>query len=85
VKKSAGGPECGLFRKGEHKKEFAYTTNVACGKHSFVLSAEVSAGNTHDSVMFDGLYADVPAKFPEAEMAAIDSGYRTPQDYEAGF
>lgn len=78
VKKSTTDPECGLFHKGEHKKEFAYTTHVACDKHNFVLSADVSAGNVHDSVMFDSLYADVLAKFPEVEMVAIDSGYRTP-------
>jgi hypothetical protein len=28
--------------------------------------------------MFDGLYKDVLAKFPEVEMAALDSGYKTP-------
>lgn len=78
VKKSTTDPECGLFHKGEHKKEFAYTTHVACDKHNFVLSAEVSAGNVHDSVMFDGLYADVLARFPEVEKVVMDSAYRTP-------
>lgn len=78
VKKSKTDPDCGLFHKGEHKKEFAYTTHVACDKHNFVLDAKVSAGNVHDSVMFDGLYKNVLAKFPEIEMVAIDSGYRTP-------
>lgn len=78
IKNSTTDPECGLFHKGEHKKEFAYTTHVACDKHGFVLGAEVSAGNVHDSVMFDGLYRNVLSKFPEIEMAAMDSGYRTP-------
>ena len=78
VKQSTTDPECGLFHKGEHKKEFAYTTHVACDKHNFVLSADVSAGNVHDSVMFDGLYRNVLAKFPEIEMVALDSGYKTP-------
>jgi transposase len=78
VKQSTTDPECGLFHKGEHKKEFAYTTHVACDKHNFVLNAEVSAGNVHDSVMFDGVYRNVLAKFPEVEMVALDSGYRTP-------
>jgi hypothetical protein len=78
VKRSTTDPDCGLFHKGEHKKEFAYTTHVACDKNSFVLNAEVSAGNVHDSVMFDGLYRNVLAKFPEISMVAIDSGYRTP-------
>lgn len=78
VKQSTTDPECGLFHKGEHKKEFAYTTHVACDRHGFVLGAEVSAGNVHDSVMFDGLYRKVLAKFPEIKMAVLDSGYRTP-------
>lgn len=78
VKTSKTDPDCGLFHKGEHKKEFAYTTHVACDKHGFVLEADVSAGNVHDSVMFDGVYGNVTSKFPEIEMVAIDSGYRTP-------
>ena len=78
VKQSTTDPECGVFHKGEHKKEFAYTTHVACDKHNFVLGADVSAGNIHDSVMFDGLYHNVLTRFPEIEMTALDSGYRTP-------
>ena len=78
VKQSTTDPDCGLFHKGEHKKEFAYTSHVVCDKHNFVLDCDVSAGNVHDSVMFDGLYYNVLAKFPEIEMAALDSGYRTP-------
>jgi len=78
MKVSTTDPECGLFHKGEHKVEFAYTTHVACDKHNFILGCDVSAGNVHDSVMFDGLYEDVLARFPEIEIAAMDSGYKTP-------
>jgi transcription elongation factor Elf1 len=78
TKVSTTDPECGLFHKGEHEKMFAYTTHVACDKHNFILGCDVSAGNVHDSVMFDGLYQNVLAKFPEIEMAALDSGYKTP-------
>ena len=78
VKVSTTDPECGLFHKGEHKVEFAYTTHVTCDKHNFVLGCDVSAGNVHDSVMFDGLYRNVLARFPEIEIAALDSGYKTP-------
>ena len=78
VKKSKTDPDCGLFHKGEHNKEFAYTTHVACDKHGFVLEADVSAGNIHDSVMFDDVYKNVTEKFPEIEMVGLDSGYRTP-------
>jgi transposase len=78
IKKSTTDPECGLFHKGEHEKIFAYTAHVACDKNNFILGCDVSAGNVHDSVMFDGLYRHVSARFPEIEMAALDSGYKTP-------
>lgn len=78
IKTSTTDPECGLFHKGEHKVEFAYTAHTACDKHNFVLSCNVSAGNIHDSVMFDGVYNNILAKFPEIEMVGIDSGYKTP-------
>jgi transcription elongation factor Elf1 len=51
---------------------------VACDKHNFVLDAQVSAGNVHDSVMFDGLYKALLERFPEVEMLGIDRGYKTP-------
>jgi len=78
VKASTTDPECGMFHKGEHEKQFAYTTHVACDKHNFILGCDVSAGNVHDSVMFDGLYRNVLARFPEIETAALDSAYKTP-------
>ena len=78
VKVSTTDPECGLFHKGEHEKMFAYTAHVACDKHNFILGCDVSAGNVHDSVMFDGLYRNVLGRFPEIETAALDSGYKTP-------
>jgi len=78
IKVSTTDPECGLFHKGEHEKQFAYTTHVACDKHNFILGCDVSAGNVHDSVMFDGLYRDVLTRFPEIKMTAVDSGYKTP-------
>ena len=78
IKQSKTDPECGMFHKGEHKKEFAYTTHVVCDKHSFVLGVDVSAGNVHDSRMFDGLYRNLLAKFPEIEMVGLDSGYKIP-------
>jgi transposase len=78
VKTSTTDPECGLFHKGEHEKMFAYTAHVACDKHNFILGCDVSAGNVHDSVMFDGLYRNVLARFPEIEAVALDSAYKTP-------
>ena len=78
IKVSTTDPECGLFHKGEHKVEFAYTTHVACEKNNYILGCDISAGNVHDSVMFDQLYRNVLARFPEIETVALDSGYKTP-------
>ena len=70
--------ECGLFHKGEHKVEFAYTTHVACDENNFVLGLEVTAGNVHDSTVFDRVYESVTAAFPQVETVAVDAGYKTP-------
>ena len=88
IKKSTTDPECGLFHKGEHKVQFAYTAHTACDKHNFILNVDVAPGNVHDSVMFDELYKKVIADFPEVEMVGVDSGYKTPwimkQIFESG-
>ena len=78
TKKSTTDPDCGLFHKGEHKVEFAYTAHTICDKHNFVLECDVTPGNVHDSTKFDNLYKNVIAKFPEVEMIALDSAYKTP-------
>ena len=78
VAKSTTDPDCGMFHKGEHEKQLAYTAHVACDKHNFVLACEIAPGNVHDSVMFDELYGQVIGKFPEIGMVALDSGYKTP-------
>jgi transposase len=78
TKVSTTDPESGLFHKGEHEKMFAYTAHVACDRHCFILGCDVSAGNVHDSVMFDPLYRNVLSKFPEIEAVAVDSAYKTP-------
>ena len=50
VTKSVTDPDCGLFVKGEHKKQFAYEAHTACDKNGFVLETVVTPGNVHDSV-----------------------------------
>ncbi len=75
---STTDPECGLFHKGEHKVEFAYTAHVACDKRNFILGCEVTPGNTHDSIIFDTVYDSVVERFPEARTIAVDAGYKTP-------
>jgi hypothetical protein len=64
--------DCGLFRKGEHKVEFAYTTHVACDENNFVLACETAPGNVHDSVVFDAVYDAAVRILPEADAVAVD-------------
>jgi transposase len=71
-------PESGLFHKGEHKVVFAYTAHTACDKKNFVLGFEVTPGNVHDSKVFDPVYDKVSQHFPEVEIVAMDSAYKTP-------
>lgn len=78
ITSSTTDPDCGLFHKGEHKVEFAYTAHVACDKHNFILGVEVTPGNVHDSMVFDTVYDEVTATFPEVETVTVDAGYKTP-------
>lgn len=78
ITKSVTDPDCGMFHKGEHERQFAYVANTACDKHNFVLDFVIGAGNTHDSVMFDDIYDRVTERFECVEVIAVDSAYKTP-------
>lgn len=78
VTKSVTDPDCGLFVKGSHKRQFAYEAHTVCDKNGFVLETVVTAGNVHDSVAFDDVYDKVTAAFPEVETIVADSAYKTP-------
>lgn len=78
VTQSKTDPECGLFHKGEHEKQFAYVANTACDRHNFILDFVLGAGNIHDSMMFNKVYEKVVKRFPKISSVAIDSGYKTP-------
>lgn len=78
VTKSITDPDCGLFVKGDHKRQFAYEAHTACDKNGFVLETVVTPGNVHDSVAFDEVYDKVTKAFPEAETIVADSAYKTP-------
>lgn len=78
VSVSTTDPECGLFHKGEHKVEFAYTAHVACDENNFVLSCEVTPGNVHDSMVFDSVYEDAVERFNNVRTVAVDAAYKTP-------
>ena len=75
---STTDPDCGLFVKGDHKKQLAYEAHTACDVHGVVLAVEVTPGNVHDSVPFDDVYDKVVEKFPDVHAFVADSAYKTP-------
>lgn len=74
---STTGPDCGMFVKGEHERQFAYESHTTCDKRGFVLGVEVTAGNIHDSVAWDRVYDNITSKF-DVQFVAMDAGYKTP-------
>ena len=74
---STTDPDCGMFAKGEHERQFAYEAHTACDRRGFVLGVEVTAGNVHDSVAWDKIYDNVTSKF-DVQFVAMDAGYKTP-------
>ena len=75
---STTDPDCGMFVKGEHERQFAYEAHTVCDKSWFVLGVEVTAGNVHDSVAWDAVYDEVTRKFNEVKFVTMDAGYKTP-------
>lgn len=67
IAQSKTDPECGMFHKGEHEKQFAYVANTACDKHNFILDFVLGAGNIHDSMMFSEVFEKVAKRFPEIQ------------------
>ena len=74
---STTDPDCGMFVKGEHERQFAYEAHTACDKRGFVLGVEVTAGNIHDCVAWGKVYNEVTSKF-DVQFVAMDAGYKTP-------
>ena len=75
---STTDPDCGLFVKGDHKKQLAYEAHTVCDVHGVVLDVEDTPGNVHDSVPFDDLYDRIVEKFPQVHAFVADSAYKTP-------
>ena len=71
-------PDCGLFVKGEHKKQLANKAHTGCDVHGVVLAVEVTPGNVHDSVAFDDEYDHVVEQFPNVRTFVADSAYKKP-------
>ena len=78
ITKSTTDPDCGVFVKGEHQRQFAYEAHTACDKHGYVLETVITPGNVHDSIAFDDVYDKVTQTFPEIETIVADSAYKTP-------
>lgn len=76
VTQSTTDPDSGMFVKGEHKRDFAYSVQTACDKRGYVLAYDVAAGNVHDSVSFGGLYRKLLVYNPLR--LVMDAGYKTP-------
>ena len=73
---STTDPECGMYHKGEHEKQFAYEAHTVCDRHGMVLGVKVTAGNVHDSVAWDSVYEQVTSRFPEIQYVTMDAGYK---------
>ena len=71
-------PDSGVFQKGEHRKCFAYEAHTVCDRRSYVLEAEVTPGNVHDSVVFDRVFDRLVEHYPEVQVITADAGYKTP-------
>lgn len=78
IKQSTTDPDSGVFHKGEHKKVFAYTANVACDRNNYILSFETTAGNLHDSTVFPLLYNKLKSQYEGIKNIIVDAGYKIP-------
>lgn len=78
VNGSKTDPECGVFNKGEHKKQFAYEAHTVCDKNGYIPEVEVTPGNVHDSVAFFDYYDRLTEHFPQIEVVIADAGYKIP-------
>lgn len=74
--KSPQDEDCGMFQKGEHKREFAYSVQTACDAHGWVVGYSVHPGNHHDSRTFYALYEKIKTFDPKK--LVMDAGYKVP-------
>lgn len=74
---STTDPECGMFVKGEHERQFAYVDQVGCDKYGWILGYDVNPGNLHDSKTFLPFFENKLLKFSPRIICA-DAGYATP-------
>ena len=79
MKKRTTDSESGLFRKEEHKRQFAYKADIGCDKNSFVPEAVVTPGNLPDRVAFDEIYDKVTENYPQVAAVLAGAAYKTPR------
>ena len=56
----------------------AYETPTESDRRSYMLEAEITPGNVHDSVAFDTLFERLTIYYPEVKVVTADAGYKTP-------
>lgn len=76
ITESTTDPECGMFVKGEHERQFAYNVQTACDRYGFVLGYEVFPGNVHDSASFEKFYRVLSTE--KVKTMVMDAGYTAP-------
>ena len=80
VVESTTDPDSGMFFKNEKEKCFAYLAHTVCDNNNYILDANITSGNIHDSVGFIDLYSSIKNKYSTESIIAIamDAGYITP-------
>lgn len=73
---STSDPDCGMFVKGEHERQFAYVDQVACDRHGWILNFDVNPGNMHDSKAFLPFFFDKLSTY-NPDIICGDAGYAT--------
>lgn len=73
---SDSDPESGLFVKGEHERQFAYSVQAASDENGWILGYEAFSGNMHDSVSFPAFYEGLDTD--KVKTIVMDAGYKVP-------
>lgn len=76
VTESKTDPDSGMFAKGEHDRVFAFSVQTACDRHGWIICYDIAAGNVHDSISFEGIFAKLKPYDPW--YVVMDAGYKTP-------
>lgn len=78
IKESTTDPESGYYVKDERTKQFAYSFHAVCDRNGFVLGAQVTPGNVHDSHQLVPLVQQVHKYIGKPTAVVADAAYKTP-------